>query len=303
MRVGLRRFLFGSLRRQLILGVALVHALMMALFVWDLVERQKDMLLDRQVQQASALAYSVATSSAGWLASRDYFGLQEIITAQTRYPDLAFAMLLDTGGQVLAHTDIRRLRQQVTDLPEQVEFTLLAHSATLVDVVTPVMLSGIHIGWVRIGLGQATTELRLKDLVRDGVLYALAAILIGSLIAGVMGSRLARRVTALRADMEAFQAGETARRARVEGADEASELARGFNFMLDVLGQREQQLHESMAALAISEERWLLALDGAGHGVWDWDVVRDRLFLSPRWRAARCFPGTRPAAPCVWSAP
>ncbi len=44
MKARLQALLFGTVRRQLILGVALVHAVMMALFVWDLTTRQESML-------------------------------------------------------------------------------------------------------------------------------------------------------------------------------------------------------------------------------------------------------------------
>jgi len=63
---------FGTLRGQLILGVVLLNAVMMALFVWYLTDRQQDMLLQRQTEHATALANSIATSSSGWLAARDY---------------------------------------------------------------------------------------------------------------------------------------------------------------------------------------------------------------------------------------
>jgi len=42
---------------------------------------------------------------------------------------------------------------------------------------------------------------------------------------------------------------------------------------------------QAAQALAISEERWKFALDGAGDGVWDWDAVGDRMFYSHRWKA------------------
>ena len=35
-----------------------------------------------------------------------------------------------------------------------------------------------------------------------------------------------------------------------------------------------------------SEQRWLTALDAAGHGVWDWDLTTQRVFYSPRWKQA-----------------
>ena len=35
-------------------------------------------------------------------------------------------------------------------------------------------------------------------------------------------------------------------------------------------------------ALKLSEERYALALEGAKDGIWDWDLVNDVIFLSPR---------------------
>ena len=93
-------FLAGTLRRQLILAVAGVHAVMMVAFVWDYTARQKALLLERQTEQTHALAQSIATSAAGWVAARDFYGLQEIVAAQTRYPELRFAMILDRQGRV-----------------------------------------------------------------------------------------------------------------------------------------------------------------------------------------------------------
>ncbi|MDK9716518.1 MAG: hypothetical protein OEL57_01250 [Trichlorobacter sp.] len=49
----LRGFFLGTLRRQLIVGVAVVHALMMALFIGDLTARNKALLLERQTEQAT----------------------------------------------------------------------------------------------------------------------------------------------------------------------------------------------------------------------------------------------------------
>ncbi|MCX8016929.1 MAG: hypothetical protein N2690_03340, partial [Rhodocyclaceae bacterium] len=158
----------ASLRGRLILGVVLLQATVMALFVWDLTQRQQAILLERQEEQAVALAGSIATSAAGWLAARDFYGLQEIIQAQAYHADLLYAMILDVDGQVLAHTDRTRLGQYVLDLPPPSEASgaarFLHRSAEAVDVLQAVRLANRNIGWVRIGLGQQTTARRLADI-------------------------------------------------------------------------------------------------------------------------------------------
>ncbi len=42
----------------------------------------------------------------------------------------------------------------------------------------------------------------------------------------------------------------------------------------------EQEL--ALEQLKLSEDRWQLALQGAGDGLWDWDIVRNVVFRSPR---------------------
>jgi diguanylate cyclase (GGDEF)-like protein/PAS domain S-box-containing protein len=41
--------------------------------------------------------------------------------------------------------------------------------------------------------------------------------------------------------------------------------------------------HRVLRALALSEERYAVAARAASAGIWDWDLARDRIYLSPRW--------------------
>ena len=91
-------FLFSTLRGRLIISVALVHAIMMSLFIVDLTTRQRDMLLDRQTEEATALSQALATSSAGWIAANDVAGLQELVNTQSLYPEIVFVYLTNKEG-------------------------------------------------------------------------------------------------------------------------------------------------------------------------------------------------------------
>ncbi|AXE36121.1 hybrid sensor histidine kinase/response regulator [Chromobacterium phragmitis] len=60
-------------------------------------------------------------------------------------------------------------------------------------------------------------------------------------------------------------------------AEEAERVRREF----DLLRAGEQK---ALQALRESEERWHFALEGAGDGVWDWDIASGDIFFSPRCR-------------------
>lgn len=241
----LHRLFLGTLRRQLIFGVAVVHALMMAMFVSDLTIRQKTLLLERQTEQAIALAHTLATSSAGWLASHDISGLQELAESQRRYPELQFAMLLDTQGRVLAHTDRSRIGQYVQDLPGTIQETTMSRNAALVDVMVPAMIAERHVGWTRVGTGQTIGSKKLAEITRDGILYALAAIVLGSVMAWLMGRRLTDRLNRVKQTIDSVGSGDRRARSSLKGNDEAAVMAQGFNAMLDRLDAQDLELRKS----------------------------------------------------------
>jgi PAS domain S-box-containing protein len=284
-----RRLLFGSLRRQLVFGVAAVHAVMMSLFVWDLSARQQDFLLARQAEQSQILAQTLAVSAATGMLARDSAGLQELVETQGHYPGIVFVMLADNNGRVLAHNESDKRGLYLSDadsrrLLDSDRITVLARGAALVDTAVPVLMNGKRIGWARVGLSAGETQARLDAVTRDGLIYTGAAILIGALLALWMGRRLTRKLHVIRDAAEAVRAGDHGARAKLTGDDEASVVALGFNAMLDTLVEREQELKTAQERLAASEERLGLALRGANDGIWDWDIGAGRVFFSPRWK-------------------
>jgi len=272
--LSIKTLLFGTLRRQLVLGVILTNALTMALFVWDATYRQGRMLLERQTEYAVALGQSIATSSAGWLAALDFQGLQEIVRSQKRYPDLQYAMILDMRGRIVAHTDPNHLNQYVLDLPSDIEnppeYSILHRSAGLVDIVSPILLAKHQIGWVRVGLAAQTLNIRRSVLIRDGILYACASILLSAILAGIMGWRLTRRLQLIQGGSHAIQAGNYTHRVRLKGTDEAARLGQAFDAMLDALAARDQ-------ALRVATERLQAATRAGIIGIWEWDIKNNKL--------------------------
>ena len=274
----IKYLLFGTIRKQLIISVAIVHAVLMALFVWDLTDRQRDLLLERQIDQAEALAKSIATSSAGWVAARDIYGLQEIITAQSRYSELLFAIIIDRDGLILAHSDTSHVGAYIRDMPTTIEPQLLSRTPKLVDAVSPIILADYDIGWVRIGLGQQKTAERLADITRNGIIYAIFAIFIGSGLAWYMGTQLTRKLHAIQTSADAVSQGDTGHRVQLHGTDEVNHVAQAYNQMLDSLATSRQEVEKS-------KERFDLAMLASNDGLWDWDLETDNIYYSPSWKS------------------
>jgi len=264
----LRRWVAGTLRRQLTVAVALVMVVTMVLFVADMTLRQRADLLARQDLVASGTARALATAAASGLAARDLAGLQELAEAQRNLPQLDYAMLLDTQGRVLAHTDPKRIGQFVLDLPPPGQPLLLGRTDEQVDVVAAARLAGQPVGWAWVAVSRREARAELAAITRSGLAHAAVAALLASLVAALFGRWFTRRLAAIQAAADAVNQGDEARRAPAGGTDEAAHLAGAFNRMLDSLAA-------SRAALVASEQRLLLALDAAAMATWRWDIATD----------------------------
>lgn len=276
----LSRLLFGTLRRQLIVGIAAVNVAMMVLFIWLNTQWQHSLIAERQTEQAKAIAQTLAASSAGWLSARDIAGLQEIILAQTSQPDLEYAMLLTPGGQVLAHTDASRLGMYLHDLPSLPVPSVLNVSHDLIDVAVPSLLEGRITGWARVGLSQANARAKQDELFRDSLLYAFAASLVGSLIAWGIGTRLTAKLYTIRRVSSAVRAGQREARVPDLGHDETGQLADDINAMLQSLEQAGNSVREHRARLSSYIEHTpygILVTDETGRIVDDNPMARKLL--------------------------
>ncbi|MDP2723393.1 MAG: PAS domain S-box protein, partial [Bacteroidales bacterium] len=238
----LKLFLFGTLRGRIILGVAIVHAVMMTLFITDLTLRQRKILLNRQVEDALALAHSFATSSAVWIVSDDISGLQELVESQRRYPELLFAILTDERGFIMADTDTSKQGLYLRDLPGQIQPRVYSRSAGLVDVCVPSMLGDQHVGWTRVGIGNADSREKLTNMILIGILYAMVAIIIGSVIAWFIGTSITRRLYAVQDTISEVRSGNPTARSNIKGTDEAAAIANEFNNLLDTVGNQNTLL-------------------------------------------------------------
>jgi diguanylate cyclase (GGDEF)-like protein/PAS domain S-box-containing protein len=258
----LHQLLLGTLRRQLIFGMTLTVALTMALFVWNVTDRQQTVEKNQNKKQAIALADSLATSSAIWVASRDFSGLQEIVDGISRYPNLNHAIVLGSHGQILAHTDKSKVGLYITEpLNESSGETVKATKSSII-ITKSIVLANRTIGWVRISLDRKPYLDEITKIQKNALFYALVAILFVTLITSLASHYLTRRLYIIQQVADKVQMGANLR-VVMSGNDEAAQLARQFNKMLDSMTLRKDQLASfyslDLVGLAITspEKGWI----------------------------------------------
>jgi len=251
----LARFWTTSIRRQLILGIALVHAVLMTIFVVDLVHRQSRFLHEQSIAQAEGLAKTIASSSTSWVLAHDIAGLNEVLQSQSSFPDLRYAMVVSPRGKVIAHTDKSKnnlylsdaISRRLLDSEAQAQ-TLLANNL-LVDVACPIVVDDELIGWARVGVGQEKIAAGLGKITFNGIIYTVIAILAGSIFAYFMAKNLTGGLRHLVRIAEGNRLGRRELRANLQRQDEIGQLGRDLNQMLDELIKQEQDLRKREAEL------------------------------------------------------
>ena len=269
-----QRVLSQTLVRQMVFALTLFLSITLSLFSWEMMRRQQVRQARQQQEQVLALAASLAVSSGVWVSARDYSGLQEIVQGVAQFPEMRYAMVLDTQGLILAHLHAQRRGQYITDVPVAVAPRVLHMADHVTDITQPIRLGTSHVGWVRVGVGNGSFEAEFATDRRDVVLFMLLAIVLGTAVASLIARHQTRRLRHVERVARAVQQGQSQLRARVSGIDEAAQLAEHFNAMLDHIDDHERALRYSESLLRHSQELGKI-------GSWEWDIEKSSMYWTP----------------------
>jgi PAS domain S-box-containing protein len=272
----------GSIRRKLNVIVMLTtfFALLvagLAVVAFDVRNQVVTLRNDLRAQ-----ADIVARASASALVFDDPKVARENLSILRARPGVAAAAIYDLRGALFA--SYRAGEIDNGPLPARAPAAGVRLDRDWVMVARPVLSNGDTIGTVYL---QARHDLLPRVLEYLGALMAIFLASLGAAL--LLSNRLQARLTGpILAISEVAGKVMLSRdfnlRAPRLSDDEVGSLADAFNAMLQELGKRAETLEQANRALRESDERYQLAVRGSSAGLWDWDMVSDTNFFSPRVR-------------------
>ena len=244
-----------SIRRQLIISIALIHAVMMSFFVFDLVDKERKFLNTQHKTKTEGIAKSLALNATPWVLANDYIGLQEVIAAIQHYPNIEYAMILSPQGQVLAHSEKKYIGKYLSDqksiefLKGEMKNRSVFENNLILDFVVPIYREKQIIGWSRIALNKKDINQGLHSVTYDGLIYTLTAILVGAMLAYFIGAGLTTSIYRIIDTVKRTKAGEGDARSKLNRKDEIGQLSLEFDKMLNRLSSQHRFINSIMDSI------------------------------------------------------
>ena len=241
---------YHSIRFKMIIAFAMLHTLLLVIFSFDQVHKQKDFLVEQSSALTIGVAEALASSSIPWVLSNDLAGLEEIVSAQTELPDVQFAMITDTQGKVLAYQ--HKLYQtseignfiQLPNFEANSPYIVHFDDDNVIDISVPILIESSMIGWARIQMSRAPIPLLIDHIIIESILFTIAASLLGGLVAWLLGKHLTAPIYRLLSATRSVRQG--VRKIDIENTsvNEFDSLNENFRVMVNELREKERALSQ-----------------------------------------------------------
>ena len=257
MKIIIRGWWRPTIRKQLILGVTSVHAVLMVLFIVGLVSRQRSFLLDRARERTLHQAEMLAASAVTQFTTTDLAGLSEVVESMSHDPTVRFAMLTDRQGRILGHTDPKHSGDYLRDAISQKQLgqparsTVLYQTNDVIESVAPVLISTDLLGWAWVAGDLREPNRQIAEATRTGIIYAAFAIIVGMLFAIVVASNITRGLRLLLEAADRMAHDDLDRPVPLTNLDEVGVLTRAFNRAMRKLRGSRSAIEQARAELEV----------------------------------------------------
>lgn len=250
-----------SIRNKLILSVTLVHLVLMGFFVGDTFFRQREFLLHEDRSSALNFASLMAENVLSWVLAEDLMGMDEVLQASAQLTKAGYACVIDTSGQVLAHTEKSRVGSFLNDAESvallrssKLEAHIWRSAPSCTHAAAPLITQNNHVGWVLVGMDLQGTASYLRSLRDKGILYTLGAMLIGGFTAVLLSRLIFRQLDAIMEGISRLYS-DTFLPISVFSGDELGHMAKALNQASAYLQTSRSELKREVAERMEAEKQ------------------------------------------------
>jgi len=197
---------FKTIRGRILSSIFFIHAVLIGFVIFDLIESQYREMEKQRSRDGYSLVSLLSTTTALPLQNNDLSTLKNLIDDIHQIPDVSMIFITDTSGRIRASYPEEYLNQTLVDNESQTMFEDLQKSGNdthqmrhddVMDTVKTIRLDGQIIGYCRIVHGDTSLSEMLLTLIKKGFLYALAAIVLGMLLAWLVIRKITLRLSVL----------------------------------------------------------------------------------------------------------
>lgn len=177
------------MNRWVVTGILVLQTLIAFGGTFYLVDRERRFLADGSAAQAASDARILAAHALPAMAANDLTALNEVVEPFAADKKVAYAMVTDPHGLVLAHSDPEKFGQYLLDsrslalLKDSAAVRRVDQTDKYVQYAAPVMLEAHQMGWAWIAVDLGAIQSHLDEMRRLGLLYGTCTGLIALLVA------------------------------------------------------------------------------------------------------------------------
>lgn len=253
-----------SLRGRLLFAAIIVEFAMLTLLVANSLRLLHGHMSEQVKRQSDQIAPVVIAALVAPMAQYDYSTVQAVLDESRDANGIVYMAVMDRGGKVVALSgwdSSKPLPKTSTSFP-----AFAGDTDTRLDRVTPIDLSGQHLGTLRFGLDLSHIVKAQRQLLSQGIAIAALELLLSSALLAILGFWLTRNLSQLTEASEEVTKGKLTPRTVMEGQDEIGQLGRAFNAMSRAVAERvndltlANQAQQALAATLENEHARMIAL-------------------------------------------
>jgi adenylate cyclase len=234
------------LKVKLSLLITALVVLAVALVGLFLLRQQQQSLTAEMTKRGLTMAENFAAGAKTPLLTNDELTLGVLVTDAMKDPDVAYVIVSDQDGNVLAHSDARAVKTAVVR-PKELQplknrvlvQTYKTPQGRIIDFAVPLVYSGVPVGALYLGFSEEAITAALASARNQALLITLLMVLAG--LGGAVGlaALLSRPIFRLVQATGAIAAGNFNITLPVASRDELGVLTDSFNRMARSLREKE----------------------------------------------------------------